>query len=116
MNGVSAIPVPSELLKDEREADSVRQYAALSKLIDGSSGKLIERLPLEWAFKVEEPLPDGWRYEGPEDRLLQGMNGWLQRKGVPPTAGARPARICIYKHKGCGELFLMRCGSHPTVR
>jgi hypothetical protein len=78
----------------------VRQMADLRSLVDGSRGKLVARLPLEWKFKVEKPLPADWRYrgmEGPDSsdtELAQqkpiDANGWrstrtdiyLQGQGV----------------------------------
>jgi hypothetical protein len=47
-------------------AGEVRQYAELSALMDGSKGSLVQRLPLEWSFKIEKPIGPGWRYKGPE--------------------------------------------------
>lgn len=67
----------------------VKQYAALRALTAGRDGELIARLPLEWSFKVEKPLPAGWRYAGPEGPAaakmpqqqaegLDGPNKWRQ--------------------------------------
>ena len=43
-----------------------RQVAALQSLTDGTRGRLVAKLPLQWRFKVEKPLAKSWRYEGME--------------------------------------------------
>ena len=45
------------------EVAQVRAWAALT---DGSRGRLVAQLPLEWSFRRAAPLPSGWRYAGPE--------------------------------------------------
>jgi hypothetical protein len=68
-------------------AGEVKQYDALKSLTDGNKGVLVDRLPLTWAFKTEQPLPAGPRYNGPEgakpfgyDHLASeepnSANGW----------------------------------------
>ena len=68
-------------------AGEIRQYTELRALVDGTKGSLIERLPSTWSFKIEKPLPQGWRYTGPEGPRPRGddilaseqpnsINGW----------------------------------------
>jgi hypothetical protein len=55
---------------------------------DGTKGTLIAKTPLQWAWKNEAPVPEGWRYNGPEggvpkDATLATQapteaNGWKQ--------------------------------------
>ena len=89
-------------------AGEVRQYTELRALMDGSKGSLIQRLPSTWSFKMEKPLPTGWRYSGPEGPKPKGddilareqpneINGWravrtdlyLQGQGVVAPNGDR---------------------------
>jgi hypothetical protein len=56
---------------------------------------LVERLPLEWAFKVETPLPDGWRYRGPEGPLASSDER-LSVEEPNVANGWRPLRTDLY--------------------
>jgi hypothetical protein len=85
-------------------AGEVRQYAELRASMDGRKGTLVQRLPREWAFKVEKPLPASWRYSGPEGPRPTG-GGLLV--GEPPSAanGWRTVRTDLYL-QGQGILAL----------
>ncbi|MBX9679146.1 MAG: DUF4838 domain-containing protein [Gemmataceae bacterium] len=54
----------------------VQQYRELQEVIDGSKGKLVAKLPLEWAFRVDPTdtgVVSGWAYK-PLD--LKDPKGW----------------------------------------
>jgi hypothetical protein len=62
----------------------VQQMRDLAALTDGTKGTLVLRTPLEWAFRVEAPLSEAWRYAGPE--------GGVPRDGAPSTEAPAEAR------------------------
>ena len=64
----------------------VDQMRALAALTGGTRGT---RLPLEWSFVVEQPVPSDWIYLGPE-----GTEAGRNR--APPDAGWQPARTDLY--------------------
>jgi hypothetical protein len=72
----------------------VRQMAGLRSLTDGREGKLVARLPLYWDFKVERPLPEGWRYRGMEGPVPAKSE--LALEDPTGTNGWRPVRTDIY--------------------
>ena len=76
-------------------AGEVQQYAEFKALTDGTKGRLVARLPLNWLFKVEKPLPADWRYEGPEGPTPRGDDS-LARKQPSATDGWRTVRSDLY--------------------
>ena len=70
----------------------VAQMRALHSLTDGTSGKLVAKLPLFWSFRIERPVPPAWRYRGPE-----GVAS-LRTAGVPSAdaPGWREVRSDLY--------------------
>jgi hypothetical protein len=68
--------------------------SSLRSLTDGHEGKLVARLPLHWEFKVEKPLPRGWRYRGMEGPVP--ANSELAHEDPTGTNGWRPVRTDIY--------------------
>lgn len=42
----------------------VEQFKGLAALTDGTKGKLIAKLPLEWSLTLGAPVPAEWRYGG----------------------------------------------------
>lgn len=56
----------------------VKLYADLAQLVDGTEGRLVAKLPLEWAFRRDPNdtgLPSGWAYK-PVD-----LTYWNENKG-----------------------------------
>lgn len=76
-------------------AGEVQQYTELSELTDGGKGTLIARLPLEWSFKVETPLPPGWRYAGQEGPVPL-RDARLAREQPSRENGWRSVRVDLY--------------------
>ncbi len=76
-------------------AGEVRQYKELRGLMDGSKGTLAQRSPLEWSFKLEKPLPAGWRYNGLEGPKPSG-EGLLAREQPSAANGWRTVRTDLY--------------------
>jgi hypothetical protein len=74
-------------------AGEVGQYAGLQALTDGTKGRLVTRLPLDWQFKVEKPLSKLWRYAGPEGSAVGDSR--LATEGMS-SDGWRSARSDLY--------------------
>jgi hypothetical protein len=112
-------------------AGEVGQYAALQALTDGTKGRLVTRLPLDWRFKVEAPLPSSWRYTGPEGPAVDDSrlaiedvsgDGWrtarsdlyLQAQGILAKEGQSAlghfwyrSKVDVGTAKPSGKLHLM---------
>jgi hypothetical protein len=67
----------------------VEQMRSLAGLTDGTRGSLVMRLPLEWSFAVEQPVPADWIYMGPEGAAAG-------RNHAPPDSGWQPVRTDLY--------------------
>ena len=67
----------------------VEQMRALAGLTDGTRGTLVTRLPLEWSFAVEKPLPENWTYSDPE-------GAEAGRNLSPPAGEWRTVRTDVY--------------------
>jgi hypothetical protein len=71
----------------------VAQYRDYRALTDGSKGRLVARLPLEWRFKVEQPLSPAFRYAGPQGARASG-DGRLASEDM--AGGWRAVRSDVY--------------------
>jgi hypothetical protein len=71
-----------------------RQMAGFQALSDGTGGRLVARLPLEWRFKIEKPLPKDWRYAGMEGPVPAGSA--LALEAPTEANGWRPVRTDLY--------------------
>jgi hypothetical protein len=67
----------------------VEHMRALAALTDGTRGSLVAKLPREWSFAIEQPMPADWVYVGPE-----GADAGRNRS--MPDAGWRPIRTDLY--------------------
>jgi hypothetical protein len=115
-------------------AGEVGQYTALQALTDGTKGRLVTRLPLDWRFKVEAQLPNLWRYAGAEGPAVGDSrlatedvsgDGWrtarsdlyLQAQGILGEEGQSAlghfwyrSKVDVGTTKPSGKLHLMFAG------
>ena len=66
----------------------------LASLTNGSGGKLVVQLPLEWWFKRSAPVAADWTYKGPEDGIPKDTEFAVQEAAV--EKGWRRARADLY--------------------
>ena len=72
----------------------VAQMRELASLTNGSGGKLVVQLPLEWWFKRSAPVAADWTYKGPEDGIPKDTEFAVQEAAV--EKGWRRARADLY--------------------
>ncbi|MCX5661548.1 MAG: DUF4838 domain-containing protein [Planctomycetota bacterium] len=70
----------------------IKQYRDIGSLTDGTKGKLVKKLPLEWAFRRDphdSGLASGWAYQPEVDMTTWNKVGktqkLLERKDYPPA-------------------------------
>lgn len=68
----------------------------LQSYTDGTKGTLIAKTPLQWAWKSEAPVPDGWTYAGMEGATPKNPNVALATQAPTAANGWKMLGTDIY--------------------